>query len=247
MKLEFCKNGCECDLIESGLDGQMQEYAGLGAIPHCFFPELCEKHLVAADIDDFNSGSLTFYTSPAAFYQEHESGCRHVHISLAQVHAAFSPNSASISFVLDQGNRIELAAEESGKLLQQAEFACKRLFPAEENIEIAAGEQLIFSTPDPEVPQGFLQFLAENFRSQVEAVYVFETTVPGQPGNLVIAVVPVDSGADASVFSLQLAQGADMFLEDRSQIDFMLLDPKEKELIEVIASVSPEIELGMGQ
>lgn len=243
MKLEYCRNGCDCVLEENDLERHMQEYAKLGAIPHCFFPELCEKHLVAADTDDFAAEKLVFYTSPAAFYHAHDQGIQHIHISLAQVHAAFALSSTRISFALNQGAQIDLTAEESAKLLEQAGYAASRLRPADEVIEIEAGEQLIFSTPDPMLSPEFIQFLGENFKGLAHAVYAFETTAPGQAGNLVIAAIPMPESTDLNLMSLQLAQGADLYLEDRSQIDFMILDPEETELIEIIASVSPEINL----
>lgn len=246
MKLEFCRNGCDCRLKENGLEQQMQEYLQLGAIPHCFFPELCEKHLVAAENDNFTAGRLCFYLSPAAFYQHHSQDSGHIHISLAQLHAAFSPRTGKVVFALDDGGRLELSSEESEKLFAQAEFAAKRLRPAEVDIEIEEGEQLIFSTPDPMLPPEFMKFLIEQFRGLASAVYAFETTEPGQSGNLVIAVLPENGGEsipDLNLISMQLAQGADLYLEDRSQIDLMLLDANEKEMIEIIASVSPEINL----
>jgi hypothetical protein len=222
-------------MAEDDLDGLMQEYLELGAIPHCYFPELCEKFLVTGVGQDAG----VFYTSPVAFYLENGTEKPHVHISLAQVHHELIDS--PVRFALNSGAEIVLSKEESAKLVEQAGFAASRINRVEEDIVIQEGEQLIFSTPDPALPPEFIQFLVENFKDQASAVYAFETTETGKEGNLVIALLPGENAQDLQLLSMQLAQGADMYLENRSQIDFMLLDPEEKELIEIIDSVSPEI------
>jgi len=224
-------------LAEKDLDALMQEYLELGAIPHCFFPELCEKFLVTGA----NGSTGVYYTSPHAFYLGNSPEQPHSHISLAQSHAELTTLNGQLKFALNSGAEIVLSREESAKLVEQAGFAASRISRGEEDIEIEEGEQLIFSTPDPGLPPEFIEFLVENFKDQARAIYAFETTETGQEGNLVIALLPREDAQDLQLLSMQLAQGADMYLDNRSQIDFMLLDPEEKELIEIIDSVSPEI------
>ena len=242
MKLEYCQAGCRCDLSETNLDEQMSEYAKFGAIPHCFFPELSCRYLVAGENHDFNEVSQVFYTSPSAFYRQNSNDSQHLHISLAQISAAFSPCFDKISFVCDNGARLELEDSEAFKLLEQSRLASRRFLENEEEIEIGAGEQVIFSTPDPALPKEFVDFLGLSFNGLASEVYAFETTVPGQESSLVIGVVPETE--EIQPMAMILAQGADQFLEDRCQIDFMVLDKSEKELFDIIVSVSPQIKVG---
>lgn len=241
MKMEKCPAGSQCSLAEPDLEKQMQEYASLGSIPHCFFPELCEKHLFLAADADLSGADLRFFCTSEAFYRHNQAARGHVHISLAMVSATNPDCKAKIGFQTANGLVLDLGEAESKKLLEQARFAIKRLECDEEDIEIAAGEQLIFSTPDPMLPQAFLDFLGESFKGLARSVYVFETTSQGCASNLVIAVRPAENKEQASQMSMIIAQGADEFLADRDQIDFMIVDENERELIELLESVSPQI------
>ncbi len=241
MKMENCPAGCQCSLAEPDLEKQMQEYANLGSIPHCFFPELCEKRLFLAADADLSGSHLRFFCTSEAFYRHNQAEQGHVHISLAMVLAANPDCRARILFQTLNGLVLDLGEAESKKLLEQARFAIKRLESNEEEIEIAAGEQLIFSTPDPMLPRAFLDFLGESFKGLARSVYAFETTSQGCASNLVIAVRPVENNDRADQMSMIIAQGADEFLDGRDQIDFMVVDENERELIELLESVSPQI------
>lgn len=244
-KMHSCQGGKDCGLAEIDLDKVLAEHAELGAIPHCFFPELCEKNLVVALNSDFSSQQISFYSSPQAFYGINPVQEEHIHISLAQMMAGYPEIKARFSFIVSDGQRIELTGDESQKLVEQALEIGKHLFSQVEEIEVEEGQQMIFSTPDPDLPQEFLNYLGKVFSGidGIAAVYAFETTVPGQTSNLVIALQPINKEEHSGLekLSMLVAEGANDFLPDRNQIDFMVLE--DPELIELIASVSPEISL----
>lgn len=243
--LQHCTAGCDCAVAEKDLEKIMLDYAKLGAIPHCFFPELCEKQMILASDCDFNAAAITFFTSPEAFYQNNPAEATHMHISLAQIKASCPDVKAQLKISSGSDAVIELSSQDSVKLFEQAEYALKRVYEQLEEIEIEEGQQLIFSTPDPELPQAFIDYLAAVFSelAEVAAVYAFETTVPGEDSNLVIAIEPSKGVAACGLerLSMLIVEGADQFLEERNQIDFMVIQPEDSELLEVIASVSPEI------
>lgn len=243
-KMNSCQSGKNCEIVEVDLDKIFAEYAELGAVPHCCFSKLCEKKLVTSLDVDFSAKEIAFYSSPQAFYHEKDShGQEHIHISLAQMMAGYPDTNAQISFHSFSGSRVQLTKEESVKLLEQA--AAKRMVSGEEEIEVEEGQQLIFSSPDPDLPQGFLEYLSRVFSGLdgIAAVYAFETTAQGEKSNLVIALQPEDSSDNSGLekLSMLVAEGANEFLPDQDQIDFMVID--DKELIDVIASISPEIDI----
>ncbi|GAB4271174.1 MAG: hypothetical protein Kow0029_08580 [Candidatus Rifleibacteriota bacterium] len=239
-----CSNSTGCSLSESGLDNVLSEYIELGAIPHCFFPELAEKKLVVALNGDLHRETLRLYSSPKAFYENNPDAHGHVHVSLVQLVKAYQlRNVRQLYFVCENAKELALMPEETGKLLENALALSQRADKIEENLEIEEGKQIIFSTPDPELPDDFLHFLGSAFlvHDEVAAVYAFETTESGKAGNLVIAVEPSLNADHSEIekLSILLIDGADRFLHDRDQIDFLVID--DEELLDIVKSVSPEI------
>lgn len=113
-------------------------------------------------------------------------------------------------------------------------------------IEIAEGEQMIFSSPDPEVPPGFIEFLSSVFSplEEVAAVYLFDTTKAGEnDATLVIGIEPARALASLEVdrLSFLVLEGVEAHIHDREVLDFMVID--NDELRRIVTSVSPKISL----
>ncbi|EKD81865.1 MAG: Dephospho-CoA kinase [uncultured bacterium] len=111
-------------------------------------------------------------------------------------------------------------------------------------IEIAEGEQMIFSSPDPEIPQGFIEFLGAIFSplDEVAAVYLFDTARPGdKDATLVIGIEPARklAGLEVDRLSFLVLEGVEAHIHDREVLDFMVID--NDELRQIVASVSPRI------
>ncbi|HAE38680.1 MAG TPA: dephospho-CoA kinase [Candidatus Riflebacteria bacterium] len=113
-------------------------------------------------------------------------------------------------------------------------------------IEISEGEQIIFSSPDPEVPAGFLDFLSSVFSplDEVAAVYLFDTTRTGNnDATLVIGIEPARALASLEVdrLSFLVLEGVEAHIHDREVLDFMVID--NDDLRQIVVSVSPRIVL----
>lgn len=114
------------------------------------------------------------------------------------------------------------------------------------DIEIEEGEQIIFSSPDPEVPAGFIEFLGTVFSplEEVAAVYLFDTTKAGDKDpTLVIGIDPARPLASLEVdrLSFLVVEGVETYIHDRDVLDFMVID--NDELRQIVVSVSPKISL----
>lgn len=114
------------------------------------------------------------------------------------------------------------------------------------NVEIEEGEQIIFSSPDPEVPAGFIEFLGTVFSplEEVAAVYLFDTTKAGdKEPTLVIGVEPARplAGLEVDRLSFLVLDGVEAHIHDREVLDFMVID--NDELRQIVASVSPKVSL----
>ncbi|MBU1107938.1 MAG: dephospho-CoA kinase [Candidatus Riflebacteria bacterium] len=113
-------------------------------------------------------------------------------------------------------------------------------------VEIAEGESLVFSTPDPEIPAGFIKFLSTVFSplEEVAAVYLFDTSKAGDTsGNLVIGIEPTRTlaGLEVDRLSFLVLEGVEEYIHDREVLDFMVID--NDELRQIVLSVSPEVRL----
>jgi len=113
-------------------------------------------------------------------------------------------------------------------------------------IEIDEGEPMIFSTPDPEIPAGFIEFLSAVFSpiDEVAAVYLFDASkADGKDGTLVIGIDPARTLAALEVdrLSFLVLEGVEEYIHDREVLDFMVID--NDELRQIVVSVSPKIGL----
>jgi len=113
-------------------------------------------------------------------------------------------------------------------------------------IEIGEGEQMIFATPDPEVPCGFLEFLGTVFGplEEIAAVYLFDTCKAGErETTLVIGLEPSRplAGLEVDRLSFLVLEGVEAHIHDREVLDFMVID--NEELRQIVASVSPKVNL----
>lgn len=162
------------------------------------------------------------------------------------------PEIPGVMLVENNGDEAGLAKEADRIALQllpchqRSEVGHKHCSAAEE-IEIPAGQEFIFATPDPEIPQEFVDYLAGVFAplAEVAAVYVFSMTRPEQSGeNLVVGVLPARavSREEGDRLSFLILEGVEKYLEDREQLDFLVID--DMELAEIASSVSPQINLG---
>ncbi len=113
-------------------------------------------------------------------------------------------------------------------------------------IEIDEGEQVIFSSPEPEVPVGFLEFLGTVFGplDEIAAVYLFDTCKAGdREATLVIGLEPSRplAGLEVDRLSFLVLDGVEAHIHDREVLDFMVID--NEELRQIVASVSPKVNL----
>lgn len=114
------------------------------------------------------------------------------------------------------------------------------------DVEIKEGEQVIFSSPDPEVPASFIEFLGTVFSplEEVAAVYLFNTAKAGdKDATLVIGIEPARPLASLEVdrLSFLVIEGVEEHIHDREVLDFTVID--NDELRQIVASVSPKVSL----
>ncbi len=114
------------------------------------------------------------------------------------------------------------------------------------DVEIEEGEQMIFSSPDPEVPAAFLEFLGTVFSplEEIAAVYLFDSCKAGeQESTLVIGLEPARplAGLEVDRLSFLVLEGVEAHIHDREVLDFMVIE--NEELRQIVASVSPKISL----
>jgi len=241
-----CSGQADCRGENRSLDRKICEYARLGAIPHCCFAELLEEFVIAPMLPD-DDGVINFFATMTAFHAANPEAVGHCHGKLAWLAEMFIKDNA-VRFNAEGGISVVLSAPEAAKMLIQARnFLAENSFCHSEEIEIAAGEQMIFSTPDPELPAAFIEYLETVFSplAEVAAVYVFmaAATASGNSGTLTIGIEPagIISPKEADLLSLQIIEGVERFLEEHEQLDFILLD--DPELVQIARSVSPPVRL----
>lgn len=238
-----CKNGCRCDFVNAGLERHIASFTSLGAVPHCFFAELARHTILFADK---NNEEMSLYASAAAFYENHDRETMHAHSSLEHLFR-HEPNTRVLTLYAAGGFKVALSMEETRKLMEQIHNQTSRDDAlCSEDMELDGGQAMIFSTPDPELSDDFINYLSAVFTpvNQVESVYAFETSnEQGTEATLVIGIVPTVklSRNEADRLSLFIIGGVEQYLGDREIVDFMILD--EPELVKIAASVSPEIKL----
>jgi hypothetical protein len=190
-----------------------------------------------------------FYASSGAFKELNPAAVGHCHGSIAWLSELFVKGS-SIVLHATGGLLIEISAPEAAKLLTQARnYLADGANSHLEEIEIADGEQMVFSTPEPELPLEFIEYLAAVFSPlhEVAAVYVFSTSrADEKDAFLTIGIAPAAKIGRSEVdrLSMLIVDGVERFLHDHDQLDFILLE--DEELIEIARSVSPQIILDRG-
>lgn len=241
-----CSSHDHCSFANHSLERKILEFANLGAVPHCCFADLIKEQAIAGLLPELD-GAAGFYASTGAYYEKNPEASGHCHGSIAWLAELFVKNNA-IRLHASGGVSIDISPPEAAKLLIQA----GRRFENQqssmvEDINIADGEQMIFSTPDPELPVGFIEYLETVFTplEEVAAVYVFSVNRAGQAGEtLTIGVEPATriSSQEAGRLSCLIVEGVERFLDTHDQLDFMLVE--DAELADIARSVSPVVNLG---
>ncbi len=233
-----------CRFANLPLENRIREYADLGAVPHCCFADLLREQVIAG-LQPEKDGAAGFYATIDAFNEKHPDATGHCHGSLAWLAEMYVKNSA-IRLHATGGISVELSAPEAAKLLIQAGKFLDEEDCHVEDIAIADGEQMCFSTPEPELPAGFIEYLETVFQplEEVAAVYVFMAgQADRKTGNLTIGILPASriSSHEASRLSCLIVEGVERFLDSHDQLDFLLIE--DTELAEIARSVSPVIRL----
>ncbi len=241
-----CSGQADCRGENRTLDRKICEYARLGAVPHCCFADLLDE-LVIAPMQPDAGGVTNFFATMSAFHEANPDAAGHCHGKLAWLAEMFIKGNA-VRLNAGGGLSVLISAPEAAKLLAQAHsFLAGNSLCRSEDIEIDEGEQMLFSTPDPELPAAFIEYLATVFSplEEVAAVYVFmaASAASGDNGTLTVGIAPAGkiSPTEADLLSLQIIEGVERFLEEHEQLDFILLD--DPDLVEIARSVSPPVRL----
>lgn len=241
-----CPQHRDCSFVNQALEKRIAEFFKLGAVPHCFFMELIKQPVLVA-MHNQSGANAEIFASSTAFYENCSHAQEHIHSSFARL-AMWLTERPDIRLHAAGGISVLIPGQEAAKLVVQAKnYLQTQKDGGVEDLEIADGQQMIFSTPDPELPAGFIEFLAGVFTplDEVAAVYAFVMSKPGQVGdNLVVGVMPAKkiSREEADRLSFLIIEGVDKYLEDRDQLDFMVIE--DEELAKIASSVSPVINLG---
>ncbi len=241
----ICSAGEKCDFINQSLEIRLEEYRRLGAVPHCCFSELSHQHVIVAVAPQANE-ELTLYASACAFFEDFVSSTSHSHVCLTHFFASLTDRPALV--LRGRGDlSVRIPPLESAKLIEQTLNSTKAMDEdRSEDLEVEDGQSMIFSTPDPELPGGFIDYLQAVFNpiTDVAEVFVFESSREGDANtNLVVGVVLARSLSrhESDKFSFLLLEGVEQYLAEREVIDFMVIE--DSQLREIVASVSPEINL----
>lgn len=237
-----------CSYINSSMEAKIDEFSKLNGIPHCFFAELAKATYITP-VSASTQGAISLFSSFVAFNESDISDKSHLDLSFMLLAEKLKElNISTVNFCGKNNAKIELKDAELDKLVSVASEVKENLNDeqAMEDLELEEGNEIVFSTPDPEIPENFINYLSETISpmSEIEEVYVFETMLEGDTeSGLVIGVVPIDDADIEKIDNLAfiLINGIEKYMEDRDQIDFMILD--DDELIDIAQSVSPEIKL----
>lgn len=244
----FCEIEEECSYMDLDMEKKINEFSKFNAIPHCFFPELAKAtYITPVAVNTPNSVYL--FSSHLTFNESNITDKSHIVLSFMLLAEKLKElNILTVNFCGKNNATIELKGSELDKLVSVAREVKKSVDEDDtmENIELEEGNEIVFSTPDPEIPEDFIKYLSETISPmhEIEEVYVFETMLEGDTeSGLVIGVVPKEDADIEKIDNLAfvLINGIEKYMEDRDQIDFMILD--DDELIDIAESVSPEIQL----
>lgn len=241
----ICSAGEKCDFINQSLELRLEEYSRLGAVPHCCFSELSHQQVIVAGAPQTDEG-LILYASACAFFEDSAGSTSHSHVCLTHFFAHLTDRPAII--LRGRGGlSVRISPLEAAKLIDQTLNSAMAIDQSRsENIEVEDGQPMIFSTPDPELPGEFINYLQAVFNpiTDVAEVFVFEASREGDiDANLVVGVVLARalSRHESDRLSFLLLEGVEQHLAEREVIDFMVIE--DDQLREIVASVSPEINL----
>ena len=236
----------DCGFSNTELVARIEEIASYKSVPHCCFPEIAkQKYVLAANYD--KAMEYHFYSSEAALKK---SSADHTHhgVYFYNLCDLFEKNSFKVAKFSNGDSTFIIEGKEFDKLVEVAKKVKEsvKISNEFEEVELNEGQEIIFSTPNPDLPEEFLIYMGETLAplKGIKEVYIFETTMPNDHiSSLVIGVVPEDTSKEDEVDKIVflLMEGIEKHIEDREQVDFMTLtDP---ELIDIAKSVSPVISL----
>lgn len=243
------KAGSSCNTCNSNADEQAEilinKFVKLGAIPHCYFPELAKSTFIFCASSKSLNGQLDAFTSFEAFNAKSETDGPPTRIPLKRISPFFGElNISNLVFHSNSGSTLKISNSELLKLIMVSNNIGEKEMYDFEEIELNEGEEVIFSTPEPELPPDFINYLSETLSRiiEIEEAFVFDTTLPDENVSSLVIGVVFKEGADAEKYdnlAYTLIEGIQQFIEDREVIDFMVLD--DEELIKIARSVSPKI------
>lgn len=246
LQTHLCPVDDTCEFSNQSLESMLEEYQRLGAIPHCCFSEISKQQVIA--VIDSAAEKLQLFASATALFEIFPDCEKHAHVNMSHLFTQLGNRRPEIHLYGRAGVVLAISRAESGKLIEQALSAVAQNDKTHsEDFQVEDGQAMIFSTPDPEIPGDFVDYLSAVFAPihDVSEVYVFETSRDGDssPANLVIGVVLARkmSRHESDRFSFLLLEGVEKHLEDREALDFMVIE--DAELKAIVASVSPVITL----
>lgn len=240
-----CSLDDTCDFINADLEKKIEEFIRLGAVPHCCFMDLITQPLLVNRLNS-TTAEVDLFASITAFYEYFAQNVEHFHCTVMTLSELLA-HKPIIRFHTIGGAFVELSGPESAKLVAQAISHKNILHDANsQNIEVEDGQQMTFSSPEPELPAGFIDFLSSVFSplDEIAEVYAFEMLQTGQQtGNLVVGVVPARplGREEADRLSFLILDGVEQHIHDREQLDFMVIE--DDELRKIAAAISPNIAL----
>lgn len=226
-------------------------------VPHCVMKHLLNGlFLVPVDSEKHAPGEISLYpdglrrvvlyTSQKVLYHEMPIRTMHIHSTLRRIISDFfTVSSEGIRIALGDKKDLCLGPDLLGKLRMLSgpisRVAVEDL--RKTDLEIAAGETFVISSPDPEPPLEFVRHLQDIFRGKpgVAGLYVFEGSFGGNKAGLIVGVAPIPGQDPAQFDPLWAAamSGVEKWLNGRSCIDFMVL--QDSDLAELVATTVPDI------
>ena len=259
--LTECSAGFQktCPVDNLNLELAISSVATLDEIPHCFLKSLFNgqflapldrpvtghshcHNIPASEHESFfqppkisQERTLFLYTSPEWLYVGFQSRMvAHLHLSLEEA-ITLSRQRGLEAIIINPGFDLPLhfPKEVFDNLLQFAPTHSQTSNP----LEIGAGEEIFFSSPDPEVPPALLSHLKKVFRTipEVREVYLFALTQKKETDALVIGLVGTNISLNQCESLLQRTPPDLKDLEPRAD-DLELLLLEDPGMLEVIRS-----------
>ncbi len=243
----FRKINFDEKFYSESVDKLVTTYNGDGSIPHCIFKDLAEIELLVSHKSSFEN-EIELFCCIEGFTNSNGKVKGVYCTRLSKVARAMLANKTRSLILRNKYSSLKIEGNELIKLLETiltnknmqdevAEF---------DEIEFEEGSEIIFSTPDPDLPQEFIDYLKSvlNPLKDVEAIYIFETQLEGEDqSSLVLGIKPA-SGKDDDDFDkiiMLLSDGVDRYISEWDQVDFMIIT--DEEILELAESVSPVVDL----